>query len=88
MLVGLHVLFCSFCRCLVFEFDVRLCCDCVCNVGACFCIAAFVLSLVFGFNVRLCCDWICKVGFLCFIVDVDDCCLDLVLDYVVIGYVK
>ena len=36
----------------------------------------------------LCCDWLCRVVFFCFAVVVDDCCLDLVLDYVVVGYVK
>ena len=39
----------------MFEFDVRLCCECLCIVGACLCFAVVVgdwcLSLMLGYVV-------------------------------------
>ena len=44
---------------------------------------------MFEFGVILFCDVLCKVGVcLCFAVVVDDLCLNLMLCYVVIGFVK
>ena len=56
----------------------------------CVCVFAVVVDdLVFTFDVRLCFDWIFKfcVCF-CFAVFAIDWCLNLMLGYVVLGYVK
>ena len=102
----------------MFECYVHVCCGWLCNVGACLCVAVFVVDwclnlmrgyvvigyvklvcvcvfavvvddLVFTFDVRLCFDWIFKfcVCF-CFAVFAIDRCLNLMLGYVVLGYVK
>ena len=44
---------------------------------------------MFEFDVRFCCGWICKVG-VCFrfVGFVDDWCLNVMSDHVVIGCVK
>ena len=46
----------------MFDVDVRLCCDCLCIVGACFCLAVVVGDLCVEFEVLLCCGRVCKVG--------------------------
>ena len=44
---------------------------------------------MFEFDVRLWCDRLCKVGeCFCFAVFVEEVCLNVMLGYVVIGYVK
>ena len=49
----------------MFEFDVRLCCECLCIVGACFCFADVVgdwcLSLMLGYVVNGCVKLMCVV---------------------------
>ena len=70
----------------MFGLDVRLCCECLCIVGACFCFADVVGDWRFEFDVLLCCGRVCQVGVcICFVVYVDGWCMKLMSGYVVIG---
>ena len=70
----------------MFEVDLRLCCDWLCQVGVCVCFAVFVddsyLKLMLGCVVGGCVKF---VSVFCFVVVVDDRRLNVVLGYVVLG---